>query len=126
MLSHDIHREMYMAFHRGPFRSMLHTLKHEREDSGGSYDPVTETTTGGSGGFSVDAVGLKRKVSRKIVDEVNITNDMMMFTMLQETAVEVPKANDTIVDSSSVPFRILDVKQDPSHTMYHLILKRAS
>lgn len=126
MLAKDAAREMYWSFTKGPLRSMRAVYSHSRPDSGGSYDPVTETTTGGSGGFSSTLDGILRDVQRKIVDGVNITNDMSMLTVLQSQVENVPEINDSVGDDDSVNYRVVEVRQDPAKVFYNLILKRAT
>lgn len=125
MLANDATREMYIAFTRGPLRSMRSTYTHSRESQGGVYDPVTETRTGGSGGFSSTLNGILRSVESKIVDGVTITNDMSKLTVLQMETDDVPEENDS-VSSGDVDYRTVKVLQDPAKVFYHLILTGAS
>ena len=126
MLAKDASKEMYLSFTKGPLRSMRASYSHSRESSGGTYNPVTETTTGGSGGFTSTLDGTLREVRRRIVDGVNITNDMSQLTVLQRTVENVPEVNDKVGDGNAVEYRVVAVNKDPANVFYHLILERAS
>jgi len=105
---------------------MRTSYSHSREDQGGTYNPVTETTTGGSGGFTSTLDGILRKPQRKIVDGVDVTNDMSQLTVLQRTVENVPEVNDKVGDGNAVEYRVVAVNKDPANVFYHLILERAS
>jgi len=126
MLANDASKEMYLAFTKGPLRSMRADYSHSRESQGGTYDPVTETRTGGSGGFLSTLNGILRKPQRKIVDGINITNDMSQLTVLQRTVENVPAINDMVGDGDAVDYRVVRILKDPANVFYHLILERAS
>lgn len=142
MLKSSTKRTMNREFKRGAFKNMLEEYLLNRQATNGSFDPVTEETTGGTNGLeAVPIVGMMRSVEREIADRYDLTLDHQQLTMLQSDwplshegvgvdAEQKPKQNDTLdteaVDGNPIRMRVVGFEQDVAGVFYKLILKRAS
>lgn len=118
-MKETLRREMTNGFLH-IFRSSLKdcTLYRDAEDR--VFDPVTETYSGGSPPTTDSFKGLFRMYKESLVDGINIENDDVKLTTLQEWVTETPKNGDKINDT----YRVVSVKEDTTEVFWTIQLRR--
>ena len=111
-------RDIERAFRRD-MRSFLKLVNITRNATDSVFDPVEETTSGGTDGLDEDTKGIFRKYKKYLIDDINIKYTDTKLTIIQSDISFEPKIND-VVNSQ---YRVINVTKDAADCLYTLQLR---
>lgn len=121
--------------HKHLFRNQLRDTYKDftitRTGTAGTYDPVSETYTGGDPDFVETSKGMFRKPSRKLKDQMNLTEEMVQVSVLQEMYINtsddsriIPQENDVITRTDTgKSYRLVKYTHDVTDVYWHMFVK---
>lgn len=116
---------------RNQFRDTYKDFTLTRTGTTGDFDPVTETYTGGDPDFVETAKGMFRKPSRRLKDQMNLTEEMVQVSVLQELLIDtsddssiIPQENDVVTRTDTgKSYRLVKYTNDVTNVYWHLFVK---